>query len=313
MGKFKSKSLLAKLALLSATLIWGSSFIFMKSTAEALPVLFLLFIRFSVACVILSLIFIKLFKKLDKKYILQGFYLALCLFCAYTIQTFGIIYTTPGKNAFLTAVYCIIVPFLYWATDKQKPDIYNIMAALLCLCGIGFISLQKGSTINIGDSLTLLSGFFYALHIVVIKKVSKGRDPILLTIIQFAFCAVFCLVGTLIFEPRVTHIEMSYIKELAYLSILCTAVGLLLQTIGQKFTSPSSAALILSLESVFGAMFSIFVGAENVTPKLLIGFVTIFLSIVISETKLSFLRKSKKSLGEDIKENETTETKYQIQ
>ena len=131
MEKFKSKSLLAKLALLGATLIWGSSFIFMKSTAEALPVFFLLFVRFSIACVTLSLIFIKLFKKIDKKYILYGFTAGLCLFCAYTVQTFGIIYTSPGKNAFLTAVYCVIVPFLYWITDKQKPDIFNIVAAFL--------------------------------------------------------------------------------------------------------------------------------------------------------------------------------------
>lgn len=296
MEKFKSKGLLAKLALLGSTLIWGSSFIFMKSTAEALPVFFLLFIRFSIACIILSLIFIKLFKTIDKKYIFDGFLLGVCLFSAYTLQTFGIIYTSPGKNAFLTAIYCIIVPFLYLITNKHKPDVFNIIAALLCIAGIGFISLKTSFKIGIGDSLTMLSGFFYALHIVVVKKVSKGRNPILLTTIQFGFCTIFALVLTLIFEPRVTHIEPSYIKELAYLAFCCTAVALLLQTIGQKYTSPSSAALILSLESVFGATFSILVGAEVVSPKLIIGFITIFSSIVISETKLSFIFKKKQKI-----------------
>lgn len=291
MLKLKNNGLLPKILILCSTIIWGSSLIFMKSATEDLPPYFILFVRFLIGCLVLSLVFLKKFKKIDKKYILYGCVAGLCLFIAYTLQTFGIKHSTPGKSAFLTAIYCVIVPFLHWLTDKQKPDIYNISAALLCIIGIGFISLGNGFSIQIGDSLAMLSGLFFAIHIVVVNKICKNRDPILLTIIQFAFCAILALVATLIFEPKVTYISPLHIKELAFLSVFCTAIALMFQNVGQKYTPPSSAALILSLESVFGAIFSIALGKEVVTIRLIVGFVTMFVAIVVSETKLSFLTK----------------------
>ncbi len=295
MLKSKNKVLLARLALFIATIIWGSSFVIVKNTVDVLPVFFLLAIRFSIAFIILAVIFFKHFKSIDKNYILHGAVVGLLLFTAYATQTFGITDTSPGKNAFLTAIYCVIVPFLFWITDKSKPDIYNIMAAILCILGIGLVSLKADLSIGKGDWLTMLGGFFYAVHIVAIKRFSNARDPILLTIVQFAFCALFSIIGTLAFEPRVRSIDSNMIWGILYLAVFCTAIGLLLQTIGQKYTSPSSAAIILSLESVFGVTFSIILSAEEITPRLVCGFVLIFTSVIISETKLSFIHLKKHS------------------
>jgi drug/metabolite transporter (DMT)-like permease len=200
--------------------------------------------------------------------------------------------TTPGKNAFLTSVYCVLVPFIYWFFSKIRPDRYNILAACICIVGIGFISFRSdfitsgGSLVALGDVLTLISGIFYAFHIVAIARFSSGKDVILLTIIQFI---VFCgLAWTMSFALENIPASLSSAEwmSLIYLGVFATAIALLLQSVGQKYTPASQAAIILSLEGVFGVVFSLLFYGEKITGILLIGFALIFISVVISETKM---------------------------
>ena len=297
--KEKNLTTIAKFALVAATLIWGSSFIIVKDVTDSMPTSTLLAIRFIGASAVLSLIFHRNFKKLDKWHALYGSFFGLLLFVAYTLQTLGITDTTPGKNAFLTAVYVVMVPFMAWGITKKKPDGYNITAALLCLVGIGLVSLTNDFSVRMGDILTLGGGVFYALHIIAVSKFSEGRDPVLLTIFQFASAGVCAGICSLIFDRSswgaiVWNTEM--ILSILYLMLGCTACALLLQNFGQKYTTPSTASLLLSLESVFGVAFSVAFGREESSVRLYIGFVLIFIAVVISETKLAFLRgKSKKA------------------
>lgn len=286
-----SSNIFAKLALFSAALIWGSSFIVVKDTVNILPPNLLLALRFSAACIILGVIFIKNFKKINLTYIWQGGIIGLLLFLAYSTQTIGITDTTPGKNAFLTAIYCVMVPFIFWFFTKKKPDKYNLIAAFLCITGIGFISLNSDFSIGFGDALTLVGGLFFALHLVAVSVFGADKDPILITVLQFFFAAVFSWITTLVFEGASPQINTQCLPGVIYLSVFCTAGALLLQNIGQKYTKPSPAAIILTLESVFGAIFSVALGYETLTPKLFFGFVLIFLSVITSETKLSFLKR----------------------
>ena len=182
---------LAKPMLFAAALIWGTSFFIMKNALDVMPVYYLLAIRFTAGAVLLSLVCWKKWKDFTADYLWRGAIIGGCLFLAYAVQTFGLSYTTPSKNAFLTAVYCVIVPFLYWAVMKQCPDRYNIAAALLCVTGVGLVSLNGDLSVNIGDVLTLICAFFYAAHIVAVAKVSPGKDIYLLTIFQFGFAAVY--------------------------------------------------------------------------------------------------------------------------
>ncbi|MBE6884232.1 MAG: DMT family transporter [Ruminococcaceae bacterium] len=289
----KKISLAAKFALLASTLIWGCSFMVMKDTVGSLPPHMLLGIRFTLGALLLTLIFIKKFKGINLKYILEGAFTGILLFCAYCAQTLGLTTTTPGKNAFLTSVYCIIVPFMFWVVNRKRPDIYNVVAAVICIVGIGFVSLEKGFVIGTGDLLTLLGGFFYAAHIIAVARFSKGKDPIVYTILQFAAAAVMSWLVWLCFEYKETDFSVlasgDIIFNLVYLVVCATATALLLQNIGQKYTDPSSASIILSLESVFGVAFSVMFYNEQLTVKLVVGFALIFIAVIVSETKLSFL------------------------
>ena len=169
MTEHKESSVLARFAsplLILATIIWGSSFVVMKSSVDVLPTFWLLAIRFSFAALVLAVVFIRRWKVLDKQYLIGGTVMGFCLFLAYTFQTFGLEQTTSGKNAFFTAVYCVIVPFLYWFIAKRRPDRFNLIAAFLCIGGIALVSItgDNASAFNMGDVLTLIGGFFFAAH-----------------------------------------------------------------------------------------------------------------------------------------------------
>jgi len=275
-----------------AAFIWGSSFIIMKDTVDVFPPFILLGFRFTIASILLSIVFWKKVKQINKEYVLKGAIIGFFLFLGYGTQTIGITDTTPGKNAFLTAIYCVIVPFLFWAVGKSKPDKYNFIAAIMCVSGIGLVSLKGDFTVGFGDAFTLLGGFMFAAHLVAVAKLGKGKDPIILTILQFAFAALFSWCIGSVYEDFPATWGMENVLGLLYLAVFATAVALLFQNIGQKWTHPSAAAIILSLESVFGVLFSIIFYGEQLTVRLAIGFLLIFIAVIISETKLSFIQKA---------------------
>lgn len=287
------KNIKGGLLLLIAAMIWGSSFIVMKSAVDFLTPAVLLFVRFTLAAIFLSILFYKKIKSFPKEKIVGGLLTGCCLFFAYYVQTWGLNYTTPGKNAFLTAVYCAIVPFLVWLFYHRRPDVYNFMAAFICVVGIGCVSLDGNLSMNIGDFLTLCGGFMYAFHILMIKKFSDGVDGGAFTAFQFVGGAVLAGIVALLSEDitLVTRIDSSIFLQIFYLAFFATAVTMLCQTIGQKYTSECNASLILSLESVFGVAFSVIFYGEVLTLKVIAGFILIFIAIIISETKLSFLKK----------------------
>lgn len=284
---------LAKPMLFSAALIWGTSFFIMKNALDSLPVYALLAIRFTAGAVLLSIVCAKKWKNFTADYLWRGAIVGGFLFTAYTVQTFGLSFTTPSKNAFLTAVYCVLVPFFTWMVVHRRPDRYNIAAAVLCVAGVGLVSLNEALTINIGDLLTLLCAVFYAAHIVAVEKLSPGKDIYLITIFQFAFAALYSWVFSLTTEvfPAQALRDPAVFLPLAYLCVMATTVALLFQNVGQIWSDPASASVILSLESVFGVMFSVVCYGDEVSLKMLCGFAIIFVAVICSETKFSFLRK----------------------
>jgi len=285
------KALSGRLALLAAALIWGSSFIIMKDALNDVPVFMLLGIRFTIAAILLGVLFFRRLRSLSGQLLRNGALCGLLLVCAYAAQTYGLMDTTPGKNAFLTAVYCVLTPFVMWMLFRSRPTVWNWIAAVTCLAGIGLVSLNGSLTMEAGDALTLLSGVFYAFHLIALSRFSQMHDPIVLTIVQFASTAAISWPLSLLIDHGVPFPAPAVWPQLLYLAVFATAAALLLQTVGQKLTPPSQAAILLSLESVFGVAFSVLLGAEALSLQLLCGFALIFVSVIISETQLSFLRK----------------------
>jgi drug/metabolite transporter (DMT)-like permease len=254
-----------------------------------MPTLWLLAIRFAGAALLMAVIGIKELRKFDRDYLKYGTILGAALFAAYVLQTYGLVYTTPAKNAFLTSTYCVIVPFLWWAFYKKRLDRYNFSAAFICFIGMALVSLNVSElTVNIGDALTMCCGFFYALQMIFTARAVEGCSVVLISTIQFTVAAVLC--GA--FAPFVSafpqNVPVSAWLSVAYLCVMCTAVCFLLQAYGQKYTSPQSTAIILTLESVFGTALSMIFYHEQLTVRAAFGFLLIFAAVVISEVKPKF-------------------------
>ncbi len=280
---------IGRLALLGATLLWGSSFVVLKNTLDSVPTLWLLAIRFTGAAVLMGLPCIKQLAKIDAGALKAGALMGAALYAAYTLQTFGLVYTTPGKNAFLTATYCVLVPFLWWAFEKKRPDRYNLLAALVCITGMALVSLSGDFSVGIGEGLTMCCGLFYALHIIFTSKGVEKYSVGVLTTLQFATAAVLCWITAPISAPFPESVPSSAWLSIAYMCVFCTFICYYLQTIGQKYTSPQTSSILLTLESVFGTVISVIFYHEQLTVREIAGFVLIFIAVVISETKLEFL------------------------
>lgn len=294
-----SKGFLGRLALFGTAFIWGTSFVILKTTLDSIGALWVLAIRFTVSTLLLGLFAGKKLKKMDRRSFKGSVGMGLCLAVAYIVQTYGLMYTTPGKNAFLTATYCVLVPFMAWGVYKRKPDVSNIAAAFLCITGIGFVSLSgAGTGVNTGDVLTLVCGVFYALQIIMMEQYVSDSDALSVSVIQFGTAALLCWAGALLFEAPPLSVPGSAWLSIGYLSVMCTAVCFFLQAWGMQYTPSSTSAVIMTLESVFGTLISVVFYNEPMTGKLLLGFALIFAAVLISETKPKlFQRKSDEVKG----------------
>ena len=281
----KKANLLAKLALLIVAILWGSSLTVVKQSSKTFNPNFILAIRFTLAAILLSIIFWKRLRQAKYDDIKNGLLIGIFLFMAYSSQTLGVKFADPGRSGFLSASYCVIVPFLGWIVFKQRPDRYNLSAAALCITGIFFISLSGSSShvdnplAWLGDLLALLSGLLFASHIIAVSALARDRDPIVMTILQFIMAAVLSWITTIVVEDNSNLVVTSRsVMELLYLAV--------------KYTNPSTAAIILGFESIFGILIPVLIGIESLTVFSVIGFVFIFAAILVSETKLSFLKKN---------------------
>lgn len=290
------KQLWPQLMMVAATVIWGSSFLFMKQSVDNIPVFFLLAVRFTLATGLLTVVFWKRWRKLDRSTLKGGLVLGLLMEAAYIFQTYGLKDmfswhgTTPGKNAFFTGIYCVLVPFLAWLLFKKRPDLYNVAAALFCIAGIGLVSLGGTTGMVGGDILTIFGGVMFALHILAVPRYAEKSDVILLTILQFATMAALSWLGCLLVGEAIPQaVPTGVWVRIVYLAVFATALAMLFQNIGQAHTSPAAAALLLSLEAPFGVLFSVLFGDERPTAAMYCGFGLIFFAIIVSETKLSFL------------------------
>lgn len=282
-----------KLMLVAMALIWGYSFLTMKTVLDTVPTFMLLACRFLLSAVIMFIIFHKRIKAhFNREYLGFGVLMGCVIWSAYAAQTLGLVDTTPGKNAFLTGTYCILVPFIALILFKERVTKWHIASALLCLVGVGFVALDNFS-IQMGDLMTLVGAVFFAVDMAVVGHIGRTRDVSVLTSWMFLFVGLFSLAATTAFEPRVPAGQWTpeIVGQLVFLAVVCTTIGLLLQNQALSHVPPATGSLLLSLESPSGVLFSVLMAGEVLTGKLIFGFMLIFLSIVLSETHFSFLRK----------------------
>ncbi|MCH7322079.1 DMT family transporter [Solibacillus sp. MA9] len=286
MQKYKGE-----LLMLITAIMWGSGFVGMAKGLEHWSVFQLMAGRFFLASVILSLVFYKKLKLINKTVLWKGSLLGAILFLAFTLQTWGLEYTTASKNAFLTAINVIIVPIIAYIIYKRRIDRFEFIAAGVAIVGIGFLSLQDSLTINIGDFLSILCAIAFAFDIFYTNVFVKSEDALALTIVQFYSATVCSVIGVIVLQDYPTTYTTEGIGIIVYLAVFCTGVAYVCQNLGMQYANPTKSAIILSTEALFGTMFSVLLLNELLTGRMIFGCILIFFAILFAEVKPSFKRK----------------------
>lgn len=295
-----------KIALAGAAAIWGGSFVVIKGALDVVPPCWLMFVRFFFSALIVGALFWKRVRPhLDASTLRCGAVLGILSGTAFVVQNIGLTDTTPGRNAFLTATYCVMVPFVNWAVARRRPGATSIVAAALGILGVGLLSLGDDFSVGLswGDMLTLVSAVLYALHIVAVARFSaSGHEVMTMTVTQLAMSAVVSLAAVLVLEGVIdfgVFADPGIWGALFYLVILSSAVCMVVQNLGQAHVPPAPASLLLSLESVFAVIASVLFYGEVVTPRLACGFASIFAAVVVSEVGVPALMWVRARLGGD--------------
>ena len=291
------KNLKSELMMFFVAFSWGTGFIATQIALDnGMQTHNTNFFRFLFATICLY-IFMKIKKiRLDKKYIIPGLVLGALLTSGYILQTIGLKYTTPAKNALFTGMNVIFVPYISHIFFKRKIDRYIIIASMLAFLGTvvisGDITSLSMNTINYGDILTIISAVFFAFQVVFIGHFVKSLDPIKLSFAQLFSTTIFSFIFTLGYK-QFNNITVGGIGATLYLGIVCTFICFSLQIMAQKDISASKAAVILSLEVVFGTFLSIAMGYDPFKLTTALGTIIILTGIVIAEIKLSFIKGDK--------------------
>lgn len=284
---------IGELGLTFVAIIWGSGFAATAMALKAYTPYQSMAARFLIGAVLLVILFRRQLKHIQRSTLLKGVLLGAILYVAFALQTVGLSYTTPSKNAFLTAVNVIAVPIICYVLFRQRLDRFEVIGAVLTIIGIALLSVDFSGVINIGDVLSLLCAFAFAFHIIYTGKFVKTEKPVPLTMIQFATAAIIGFIVIVVRGEAQFSIETVSFLSLIYLGVFSTGIAFFLQTFAQQFVSETKAAIILSTEAVWGMFFSILIIQEVITLKMAFGAAIIIVAILITELKqrLFFLRR----------------------
>lgn len=293
----KNQKLKGNSLLLLTSVIWGISFIAQSKGVELIsPVAFNGIRSMLGALVLLPVIFLldlkkkksgEVSQKSNKQLIIGGIICGILLCIATTLQTAGMLYTSPGKSGFITALYMVIVPIIgIFAGKKTRPIIW--ISVLIAVAGLYLMCMDASLSINNGDILTLLCAVVFAGHIMVIDHFSPRVDGVKLACLQFFVCGFISLLWMFIFEKPELGPILDCWLSIGYSGIFSCGVAYTLQIVGQKYTDPTSASILMSLESVFAALstsvlvalgFNLTGGALNIRE--ILGCVLMFAAIIL--------------------------------
>lgn len=278
-----------ELALIAVTLVWGASFVLVKSTLDHVSTWLFLAARFTVAALTLLLFFGKrtAVKGSARPLAIRGGVLAgLCLASGFFFQTFGLRHTTPSKSAFITGLTSALVPFLAFLVYKKAPHPSEVMGVAMATVGLGLLTMPAGSLgIGYGDAISLCCTVAFAGHILLLGRYSPIAPFELLSTTQLAVTAAVCWAMVAFVEVPYGGTQVRVWIAVLLTGILCTAIPFTVQAWAQQHTTSTRVALIFAIEPLSAAITSYAVLGETLTAKAALGALLILAGVLTVELK----------------------------
>lgn len=289
----------ANLLLLLTAAIWGAGFVAQNQAMETMGPLWFVGTRFLVAFFVALPLAIFEDRRVQEPFrsreALTFFAIGLALLAGATTQQFGLLTTTVTNSSFLTGLYVIIVPLMSVIFLRKMPHWIIWPAAILAVSGIYFLSGGQLSSLTTGDLLTVVCAFFWGLQVLLVGIFAPGsRRPMALSAIQFLVCGLGGLLMAIVFEPVSLDGVIQALPEILYAGVFSSGVAFILQVIGQRWTTAPQAAIFLSSESLFGALFGAILLGERIGLMGYVGCGMIFVAMIIVEV-VPELRKNSKN------------------
>lgn len=277
------KKTLGIAGLIIVTIIWGGGFVASDIALSELRPFEIMSYRFLIASIIMGAFAWKNLKTIRKDEIIYGSILGIALFLGFSLQIIGLKYTTPSNNAFITATNVVMVPFIAYFIGRKKLNKADIIGSFTALIGVGVLSIQSNFSIGIGDLFTLFCALGFAFQIYLTGIFGKKIRPSILNFLQMftAFC--LSIIGLLFSGSINLSLSKQGFSAIIYLGVVSTALCYFLQTAAQKHIDETKSAIILSMEAVFGTLFSIILLGEKLSLKMVIGGIMILSAVLVSE------------------------------
>lgn len=281
----RSLYLRSVLALVLVTVIWGSGFIATEyAIASRMDASLIMALRFLLGAACVGAFCYRQIAKCDKACILHGCIAGVILFGAFYTQTLGQSATTVSNAAFITASNVVMIPLIEWALYKKRPGAKVLLMCLVAMLGILLLTFDftAGLAFGAGDLLVLLCAFLFAMQIVYVGRTCNDHDPLMITFWQLLAAGVAGTVVFLAIRPEVSmdHIRLG-ILPVVYLALFSTCVCYALQTWAQKNVPPAPAGVILSMEGLFGTLFSLLLGLEAFRWSIAAGGALIMTAVIV--------------------------------
>ncbi len=274
-------SLLAALALLAVTAMWGSTFFLIRDLLDRLPVLDFLALRFTIASLALFAIAPRSVRRLSRASLRHAVVLGLLYGVAQILQTAGLAHTPASVSGFITGTYVVATPLFAAALLRSRITRVTWLAVGLAMGGLAVLSLS-GLSVGSGQAITFVAALLYALHIVGLGAWSDAREVMGMAVVQLVMIALVAFVATApdgIVLPSTTGDWLSVV----YMALFAGALAMVAQTWAQAHLAPTRTAIIMSMEPVFAALFAVLLGGESATGRMLVGGAMVLTAMLVVE------------------------------
>ena len=297
----KNKKMLGNILLIFTAMIWGSAFVAQRVGMEKIEPVTFNAARMLLAAVLIGFLAFLLAQKEKKhppvrteaenrKYrkntVLGGICCGLFLSAASLFQQTGIVYTTAGKAGFITAMYMLLVPVINFLLFRKKNTWLVWIAVLIGVFGMYLLCMTGGFYLTHGDTLVCICAVLFSGHILCCDHFARLGNPITISAIQFATATVVSGIAAFLMETPTWEKIASAAIPIIYCGIMSGGIGYTLQMVAQKFTDPTIASLLMSLESVFAVLTGTLLLGERMSMRELLGCIIMFLAIVLVQIPL---------------------------